>query len=219
MGMKSETERLTLDVRIIAATNRNLQERVREGAFREDLLYRLGAVSIQLPPLRDNPADIEGIATRILDRINGHFQHSEPGYRRKSLAPDAIEALRRRKWPGNVRELEGVLKQVSVFSDEEQITASTIGVLAAETVQPRSKTTLLHRPPGGTIDLPTRLQRIEEEFVRDAFIETGNQKAAANLLGISQQQVSEVLKSDRIQQEIAAFTDHARTSEYVSDKS
>lgn len=194
VGIGKESEQVKVDVRVIAATNRDLQDGVRVGAFREDLLYRLGAVSLRLPPLRGRPADIELIAKALLDRINDHFQQSEPGYRRKRLTQDAIVALCRRQWPGNIRELEAVLKQLSVFLDDEQIAAAAVERFAPEAPSPLVGSDLLDRPPGIAIDLKQRTREIEAHFVREAIREAGTQKAAAGLLGISQQQISKVLK-------------------------
>ncbi len=194
VGVGKETEQVKVDVRVIAATNRDLQARVREGAFREDLLYRLGAVSLRLPPLRGRPTDIEPIAKALLDRINDHFQKSEPSYRRKQLTPDAILALCRRQWPGNIRELEAVLKQLSVFWDDEEITASAVERFAPEAPSPSTGSNLLRRPPGVVIDLPRRTREIQAHFAREALREAGSQTAAADLLSISQQMISKVLK-------------------------
>ncbi len=194
VGIGKESDQIKVDVRVIAATNRDLQARVREGTFREDLLYRLGAVSLRLPPLRGRPTDIEPIAMALLDRINDHFQRSEPGYRRKQLTPDAIVALCRRQWPGNIRELEAVLKQLSVFWDDEQITASAVERFAPEAPSPSTGSNLLRRPPGTVIDLPRRTREIQAHFVREALREAGSQTAAADLLSISQQMISKVLK-------------------------
>ncbi len=193
VGVGKQSEQVKVDVRVIAATNRDLQDGVRVGAFREDLLYRLGAVSLRLPPLRGRPSDIELIARALLDRINDHFQQSEPGYRRKRLTQDAIVALCRRQWPGNIRELEAVLKQLSVFLDDDQITAAAVERFAPEAPSPFVCSDLLDRPPGVAIDLKQRTREIEAHFVREAIREAGTQKAAAGLLGISQQMISKVL--------------------------
>ena len=144
--------------------------------------------------MRGRPADIELIAKALLDRINDHFQQSEPGYRRKRLTPEAVVALCRRQWPGNIRELEAVLKQLSVFWDDEQITAAAVEQFAPEAPSPFVGSNLLDRPPGVAIDLPRRTREIQAHFVRDAIREAGSQKEAAALLGISQQLISKVLK-------------------------
>ena len=194
VGMATENDQVKVNVRVIAATNRDLLERVHAGAFREDLLYRLGAVKITLPPLRGRATDIESTAKALLDRINSNFQQSEPGYQPKHLTPDAVAALCRRQWPGNIRELEAVLKQISVFLDGENITATAIEHLAPELPGPTTSIDPLYRAPGICINLPQHLRNIQAYFVRAAIREVGNQKAAAELLGISQQQISKVLK-------------------------
>jgi transcriptional regulator with PAS, ATPase and Fis domain len=210
VGMAKESDQVKVDVRVIAATNRDLMERVHEGAFREDLLYRLGAVKITLPPLRGRPTDIESIAKALLDRINGHFQQHEPGYQPKRLTPDAVVALCRRRWPGNIRELEAMLKQISVFLDGEEITATAIEHLAPELPDPTTSMDLLYRAPEVRIDLPQRLREIQAHFVSEAIREAGSQKAAAQLLNISQQQISKVLKEAENQATGAASEDEGK---------
>lgn len=150
-------------------------------------------MSLRLPPLRSRPTDIELIAKAVLDRINDHFQRSEPGYRRKQLTPDAIVALCRRQWPGNIRELEAVLKQLSVFLDDEQITAEAVERFTPEAPSPFVGSDLIDRPRGVAIDLKQRTREIQAHFIRGAIREAGNQTEAADLLGISQQMISKVL--------------------------
>jgi len=194
VGVAKESEHLKVDVRVIAATNRDLISLVREGTFRADLLYRLGAVKITLPPLRSRPDDIEFVAKNVLDRINAHFAQSGSGYQHKSLAQDAIDALRRRQWPGNIRELESLLKQISVFMDGKEITAKEVDYFAPELSKPMRPASLLDRASGTRVDLEQCLGKIRLHFVENAMREGGSQKEAAVLLGISQQQVSKVLK-------------------------
>jgi DNA-binding NtrC family response regulator len=195
VGMEKRTDEFKVDVRIIAATNRNLQERIKEGAFREDLLYRLAVVKILLPPLRSRPTDIPQIATKVLNRINDQFQPSEIGYKRKRLSNDAVVTLCRRQWPGNIRELEAALKQLCVFLDAEEITAAAINYYAPESPSPMANSNLLQRATGEVIDLKQRTREIQTMFVQDAYRETDSQGEAARLLGVSQQMVSSTLKA------------------------
>ena len=111
---------MDVDVRVVAATHRDLLAMVREGTFREDLYYRLAEVVVQLPPLRDRLGDLPVIAERML------FEMAEEGEAPRTLSPDALTALSRRTWPGNVRELRNVLKRAVVMSSTPVLTASDL---------------------------------------------------------------------------------------------
>ena len=111
---------MDVDVRVVAATHRDLLAMVREGTFREDLYYRLAEVVVELPPLRDRLGDLPVIAERML------FEMAEEGEAPRTLSPDAITALSRRTWPGNVRELRNVLKRAVVMSSTPVLTASDL---------------------------------------------------------------------------------------------
>src|SRR5437899_6302442 len=109
---------ISVDVRIIAATNANLQTLVDKRLFRSDLYYRLNVLTMQLPPLRDIKADIEAIAHTILEQIA-----ARSGVPLRSLAPSGLSALCHYAWPGNVRELRNVLERACVMSDNARLTA------------------------------------------------------------------------------------------------
>ncbi len=111
---------IPFDVRLVCATNRDLEREVAEGRFREDLYYRVGVVTVRLPPLRERGADVLAIADRILERAA-----TEHG-RRKVLSPDARAALLRHPFPGNVRELENVLVRAVVLHEQERIEATDL---------------------------------------------------------------------------------------------
>jgi transcriptional regulator with PAS, ATPase and Fis domain len=102
-----------VDTRVVAATNRDLQQRVREGAFREDLFYRLNVIPVTLPPLRERREDIPVLAETFLERV---AQKQERALR---LSPEAVESLLRYPWPGNVRELENVMERTAILSSGE----------------------------------------------------------------------------------------------------
>jgi two-component system, NtrC family, response regulator AlgB len=104
------------DVRIISATNRDLARAVAEGAFREDLYYRLNVISLHMPPLRERPADIERLALLHLNFVAAHT-----GKPVRTFAPAAVEALRTYSWPGNLRELRNVIERAVILSDHERI--------------------------------------------------------------------------------------------------
>jgi two-component system response regulator AtoC len=105
------TETITVDVRVIAATNRPLESAVRTGPFREDLYYRLKVVTLTVPPLRERPEEVPGLVRTFLERYNAQYR------RAVTLGPRSLDLLRRYPWPGNVRELENIIKLVVVLQD------------------------------------------------------------------------------------------------------
>jgi transcriptional regulator with PAS, ATPase and Fis domain len=191
IGDKDERK---LDVRIIAATNRDLQALVSTGGFRDDLYFRLAVVNLRLPSLRERRADIETLSNHLMERINTEFQQTDKTYKSKSLSRAAIQSLRKHDWPGNIRELNGLLTQLSVFSDSSDVTASEINATLKSTGVIKSST-VLTRGLHEQIDLPTRLKDVESYFIDEALREAeGNQTKAATLLGITQQCLSSKLK-------------------------
>jgi transcriptional regulator with PAS, ATPase and Fis domain len=175
-----------VDVRVIAATNRDLHKAISEGRFREDLYYRLAGVTITLPPLRERRSDIAIIADRLLVLINGQFKAEEPGYEHKSLSPTAIEFVKGRAWPGNVRQLYNVLVQAAVFTDGAKIgrreLEAALGEMPGVGTPSRSLSDL---PLDEDFDLENLLNSIEEAYLRRAMEEARGVKArAAKLLGL-----------------------------------
>ncbi len=118
IGSNREVE---VNVRIIAATNRNLEEMIKKNEFREDLFYRLNVLPIQLPPLRDRKSDIGHLAKYFIDKFNAHHRKNITG-----LAPDAMEALKVHQWPGNIRELENVIEHAFVIETTDEITSESL---------------------------------------------------------------------------------------------
>ena len=163
---------IPVDVRVIAATHRDLNQRVREGSFREDLFYRLHVVPIHLPPLRERIADIVPLAEYFLGRAIGA----------KRLAPDAAARLIRHAWPGNVRELKNAMERAAVLVRGDVINAADL-----DFVDETQVTT------DGAIawpdeDLPSATARLEEMLIRRALSRTaGNRAEAARMLGIHRQ--------------------------------
>lgn len=184
-----------VDVRIIAATNRNLVGSIMENGFRDDLYYRLATVTIELPSLRERRSDIPHLAREFMNRINREFAASEPGYQDKRLLPAALSRLKRHEWPGNVRELNNVLVQAAVMSLEPTIGRRDVD--AAITQMPGSgHLGPLARERGSGFNLKERLAEIERVFIEDALEESdGNQSKAAKMLGVSQQNLSKKCKN------------------------
>jgi two-component system, NtrC family, nitrogen regulation response regulator GlnG len=121
------------NVRIIAATHRDLRQAIRQGQFREDLFYRLNVVPIRVPPLRERVEDIPPLARHFLDRAR---QDGLPG---KSLDQSAVERLRAYRWPGNVRELENLMRRLAALCPDETIAGEVIGAELAEAESPREE--------------------------------------------------------------------------------
>ncbi|MGB2108935.1 MAG: sigma 54-interacting transcriptional regulator, partial [Marinobacter vinifirmus] len=115
------TQSQKVNVRMIAATHRNLKAMTRTGEFREDLYYRLNVMQIRIPPLRERRGDVLGLASRFLKR-----QAEKLGRPDLSLSPEAMQALERYRWPGNVRELENAIERASILTDTDVITPSVL---------------------------------------------------------------------------------------------
>ena len=120
------------DVRIISATNRDLAKAVAEGAFREDLYYRLNVISLHMPPLRERAADIERLALVYLNFVASHTGKSV-----RTFAPAAVEALRSYSWPGNLRELRNVIERAVILSDHERIEVDDLSDIVRSTSEVR----------------------------------------------------------------------------------
>ena len=167
------------NVRIIAATSVNLQQRVAEGLFRDDLFYRLNVLSIRMLPLRERPGDMEALCEHILEQIG-----RRTGLTHREMMPDAIERLRACAWRGNVRELQNVLEKVVMLTDKTRLSAADLeGVIPAEVVS---------APPSPVEDAAPvvqpyaqALQAFDRKTLANALAATHhNVDTAASLLGL-----------------------------------
>jgi DNA-binding NtrC family response regulator len=173
----------TSDVRIIAATNRDLLDAVGQHRFRGDLYYRLAVITIKLPPLRERREDVPVIMGRLMERINRDFERQEPGYRHKRISGSALEFVKGHAWPGNVRQLYNTLMQAAVMTDEEVIERRDLADAIAE-VPGRPAVDLLELPLGEGFSLEEHLEGIQRHYLRRAMEEAGGvKKRAAELLG------------------------------------
>jgi DNA-binding NtrC family response regulator len=168
-------ETLHVDVRIIAATNRDLTGLIAEGRFREDLFYRLNVVSLEIPPLRDRTTDIPALAMFFLARYA-----EENGKRVEGFEDEALGALEAYRWPGNVRELENAIERAVVLCDEERIARRHLPANIAPKEEPNGPP----RIPGSSID----------DIERFAILKTlemcgGSTSKAAAVLGISSRKI------------------------------
>ena len=167
-------ETIEADVRLIAATNRDLDEAIRLGAFREDLFYRLNVIPIHVPALRERQDDVPVLATLFLSRAAARL-----GRRTPTLAPGAVEALARHDWPGNVRELENLMERLVVLSARERIEADDLPK-AIRVGRPASFQGALRQPIADE-----RLSDLERARILDVLGSCGgNKKLAASRLGI-----------------------------------
>jgi DNA-binding NtrC family response regulator len=161
-----------VDVRIVAATHRNLEEAIRSGAFREDLFYRLNVIPIHIPPLRDRPEDVPALVAHFLAKSG----------RGKSMGREALESLQKYFWPGNVRELEAVLERVSILSSGPVIHKEDLPLELQTAINSPSKGNVaFDLPPGGLV-----FEELEYEVLRQAMVRAGgNMTEAARLLGMN----------------------------------
>lgn len=165
------TQLIPVDVRIVAATNRNLADAVSNGEFRQDLYYRLSAMTIHAPPLRDRGEDIQVLSEHFASGMD------REGLSPKGISDDAVQVLRRHAWEGNVRELENVIRTATAFARGDTIGASDLSTISMN----------------GTLPLPgldetsASLSDYEEEAIRKALeMSGGNRRSAAKKLGISE---------------------------------
>lgn len=185
-----------IDVRIIAATNRDLISEVAVGNFREDLFYRLAVAVIKLPPLRDRASDINLLADHFLSRINRESCR-EPGYEQKKLSPSARNLIKQYPWPGNIRELQNTLTRAAVWTVGDRLEAEDIREALLPINEAPQGDNILNRPldPDG-IDLPKIIHKVAVHYLERGLTETrGNKTKAAQLLGLpSYQTLSNWLK-------------------------
>ena len=173
----------TVDVRVIAATNRNLAEEVKAKRFREDLFYRLSPITLTIPPLRARRSEITRIALYLLDRLNRNFR------RQRRFAPDALRRLTNHPWPGNVRQLEGVIRKAVILCPTDLIKASDLDLDEAD-VQSQ-----LPQPHEG-FQLESFLTETRDTLIDRALeMASGNQTQAGRYLGMTGAGVSKSLKS------------------------
>lgn len=182
------TNDVKVDVRFIAASNRDLKEAVKQGTFREDLYYRLGVVVIDLPPLRERIQDLELFVAAFIDEFNRSM-----GRKMNGVSSEALELMRCYRWPGNIRELRNVIERAMVLCDGEEIQTSHLPADLSDgygpprgVLRPDSPPDL---PPGG-VELEDVLDNLERHYIEQALGRTGgNQTEAAELLGISRDQL------------------------------
>ena len=157
---------IPVDLRLIAATNRDLESEVAEGRFRSDLFYRLNVVSLPLPPLRDRSGDLDVLVPKLKQTLAERL-----GVPDRELSPEAMAALRLQRWPGNVRELRNVLERSLIAAAGERIEAGDLPALAT---------------PASSVPVSLSLEERERQAILEALKQTGgHRERAARLLGVS----------------------------------
>jgi two-component system NtrC family response regulator len=190
---------IEVDVRVVAATNIDIQQAIQQGTFREDLFYRLGVISIDLPPLREREDDIFLLSHLFLHRYSSEF-----GKKVRGIGQGAMEALRNYNWPGNVRELENKIKRAVVMADQPFLESGDLGFVdMAPAEEPAGDA-----QAGGMIlayeglTLKEARQRLEKELLLVALEkEGGNIVRSAETLGVSRPTLYDLMKKHGIQGE------------------
>ena len=180
---------IPLDIRIIAATNKNLIQKVKDGSFREDLYYRLNVMSIEIPTLEERKEDIDDVVKVIIKKLCrtlGTLIHT--------ISDDAMRALKDYKWPGNVRELENVLERAINLSDNTVIELEHLPEHIRKNISEKIRKECDEKEIKEFVNLKERIKILEKEAIREAMEITGNNKQkAAQLLGMSRSNFYEKL--------------------------
>ena len=174
------TRSIKVDVCVIAATNKDLIQAVRDSAFREDLYFRLNVIPLHVPPLREHPEDIPMLVNFLIQKFSNEYAEATP----KQVTPQAMSALRRYEWPGNIRQLENYLRRIFVLSENEVIDKDELPPEILDTSLPTTDV---------EFDIPEEgvsLDEIIKEYVCSALTKSnGTQIQAAKLLGISRRKL------------------------------
>jgi two-component system response regulator AtoC len=185
------TESLKVDVRIIAATNQQLEPLVREGKFREDLFYRLNVVTITLPPLRDRREDIPLLANHFVQKFSEEYKKTI-----SYISPEALEILLQYSWPGNVRELENTIERAVILTVHPIILPEDLPQKLLDIVPDKRLDDLKKRYPLMP-DKLLSLKDVEKNYVLKVLQETkGNKKKAAEILGIERATLYRILEKE-----------------------
>jgi DNA-binding NtrC family response regulator len=174
------TRNIKVDVCVIAATNKDLIQAVRDGAFRDDLYFRLNVIPLHVPPLREHPEDIPLLVNFLIQKFSNEYAEALP----KQVTPQALSVLRRYQWPGNIRQLENYLRRIFVLSENDGIDMDELPPEILDTSLPTTDV---------EFDIPEEgvsLDEIIKEYVCSALTKSnGTQIQAAKLLGISRRKL------------------------------
>jgi DNA-binding NtrC family response regulator len=184
-----------IDVRILAATNRKLENDVTAGRFRADLFWRLNVIPIEVPALRDRPSDIPLLVEHFVRRFNEKNKRKVTG-----IHPDAMFALQHYSWPGNIRELENLIERTVILKGTGEILASDLPpkLRGARDAHETPVPTPIPERPSERTDLRAMLESVEDRMIAEALVRTGgNKNRAAELLGLNRTTLVEKLRRKR----------------------
>jgi DNA-binding NtrC family response regulator len=190
IGRVGGTEAIQVDVRVVAATNRELEDEVKAGRFREDLYFRINVVTIRLPPLRERPSDIPLLVEHFLAKYAARERRADAG-----VAREASALLSRYAWPGNVRELENVIERALALSKDGVILPSDLPPEIAHEAEQAAGAAAA--AGGGIVDDRPTLAELERRYIELILRETGgNKKRAAEILGIDRRTLYRTLERE-----------------------
>jgi transcriptional regulator with PAS, ATPase and Fis domain len=183
-----------IDVRVLAATNRNLEREVANGRFRADLFWRLNVIPVEMPPLRSRPTDIGRLCEHFLARANERHRRQVTG-----IDAAAMAALKSYGWPGNIRELENVLERIVIVKATGMLGLADLPTqIRTPRSTPATGTEIPELPKDGT-DLRAMLEAVEDRMIGEALERTGgNKNRAAELLGLNRTTLVEKLRRKRV---------------------
>ncbi|MCX8051190.1 MAG: sigma-54 dependent transcriptional regulator [Chlorobi bacterium] len=193
------SKEISVDVRVIAATNRDLEKLVEEGKFREDLYYRLNVATIYLPPLRERKEDIPLLAAAFIKEFNAKFGKAIEGFE-----PQAAELLQQYHWKGNVRELRNVIERAVLLSNGPVITREQLSFLRTDATPPSKGVTVRPTLTAGEYQLAISERGVPlETVVRELIAQTlalagGDRAAAARMLAVSDKRLAELMREYRL---------------------
>lgn len=179
-------EEIRVDVRVISATNQDLQDAIREGRFREDLYYRISEITIAIPPLRERKGGRLILARSLLEKFASQQNRTFKGF-----SPDAQNAMQNYHWPGNVRELENKIKGAIIMAEGKYVTAADLGLEKVDSTPPN-------------VNLREVRRTAESEAIRRALVHTsGNISKASKLLGITRPTLYDLMEKYEIDPEVS----------------
>lgn len=175
---------IAVDARIVAASNKNLDDMVKAGSFRDDLYYRLNVVAIEIPPLRERKEDIPLLVLHFLKKLNNKYRFQ------KRIHSEVVDCFMLYQWPGNIRELENVIERMLVMTGEEEINVKHLPLNLRNQVCPAGKPFIMHE------NLPFRktIERTEKHLLEEAIKRHGSTRKVAGALKINQSTVVRKLK-------------------------
>jgi two-component system nitrogen regulation response regulator NtrX len=188
------TQRIKVDVRVLAATNKELLAEIRDGRFREDLYFRLNVIPIFVPPLRDRAEDIPVLADHFMALMAAEY-----GKRPKRVTPEAVARLQQYQWPGNVRELRNTIERLIIMVSGDAITAQDLGFLGRDDgggAAPWATHPEFDAPTGGVGRLAEARDQFEKDFILRALAASqGNMSKTAEMLGVERSNLYKKMKA------------------------